>query len=113
LKLLAGKPILLVLARLIFVLRTIGVLTFLLSMASPYDDGIQQEFFRPKSSHVVVRRLPSAVHGIRGSKVVPEVVTSVNRSAMPQLFGSVTPAKVVVSLIPLCFTLVPRSPPLT
>ena len=98
--------------RLGFLLRTIGVVTFLLSVASPYDDGIQQEFFRPRSSHVVFRRLPSAIHGIRKSRVVTEIVARDREFPMPELFASVTPANVLGSLIPLFSTLVPRSPPL-
>jgi hypothetical protein len=54
-------------------LRAVGVVTFLLSVASPYDDAFQQELFRPKSSHVSVTRLPSATTGIRQSGAVPPV----------------------------------------
>jgi hypothetical protein len=93
------------------VLRTIGVITFLLSIASPYDDGIQQEFLRPKSRHVALRRLPSATHGIRKSEVVAQIVVPANKSPMPIWFGSVTSAKVAARLICFCSTLIPRSPP--
>ena len=111
-KLLTGKPLRLDLVRLAFVLRTVGVLTFLLSIASPYDDWIQQEFFRPKSTHVVFRRLPSANHRIRKGNVVTRIATAANKSPKLEWFGSVTRAKVVVSPITLSCTLVPRSPPL-
>ena len=93
-------------------LRTIGVITFLLSIASPYDDGIQQEFLRPKSRHVALRRLPSATHGIRKSEVVAQIVVPANKSPRPIWLSSVRPAKVAVTLIRFCSTLISRSPPL-
>ena len=111
-KLLTGKPLRLDFARLTSLLQVIGVVTFLLSMASRYDDDIQQEFFRTKSTHVVFRRLPSANHGIRRRKVVTQIATPDNKSPMPEWFGCITRAKLIVRLTPLCSTLVPRSPPL-
>jgi hypothetical protein len=94
------------------VLRTIGVITFLLSIASPYDDGIQQEFLRPKSRHVALKRLPSPKPGIRKTTVVAQIVVPANKSQMPKWFGSDAPADVVVKLIRVCSTLIPRSPPM-
>jgi hypothetical protein len=97
--------------RLTSLLRALGVITFILSVASPYDDGIQQEASRPKSPHVVFRRLPPASHGIQKTRVEIRIVTAVSKSLMPKLFDSVTPVTAALSLIPLYSALVPRSPP--
>jgi hypothetical protein len=74
-------------SRLASSLWALGVVTFLLSVVSPYDDAVQQELFRPKSSHVAVRRLPSATTGTRKSGAVPRLsVTAVaNASVMPMV----------------------------
>jgi len=68
-------------------LWALGVVTFLLSVVSPYDDAFQQELLRPKSSHVAVRRLSSAPTGTRKSGAVPRlsVVAVVNSSLVPMV----------------------------
>jgi len=68
-------------------LWAVGVVAFLLSVASPYDDAFQQELFRPKTSHVAVRLLPSAPTGTRRSRAVPRlsVVAVANASVMPMV----------------------------
>lgn len=94
-------------------LRAVGVVTFLLSVASPYDDAVQQEAFRPKSSHVAIKRLPSATTGTHKSAAVPPVsLVSVSKaSAMPVVLRDVEPDTVTLLAIRSRSDLPLRSPP--
>lgn len=100
-------------SRLASSLWAVGVVTFLLSVASPYDDAFQQEVFRPKSFHVAVRRLPSATTCTRKSGVVTQllVATVVNATVMPMALRDVEPD--TATLLAICFrsSLALRSPP--
>jgi hypothetical protein len=94
-------------------LWAVGVVTFLLSVASPYDDAFQQQVFRPKSTHVAVRRLPSATASIRKSGAVPRisVVALANPSTMSVVFGDVEPNTATLLAIRFRSYLALRSPP--
>jgi hypothetical protein len=94
-------------------LWALGVVAFLLSVASPYDDAFQQEVFRPKSTHVAVRRLPSATASTRKSGAVPRisVVALANPSTMPVVFGDVEPNTATLLAIRFRSYLALRSPP--
>jgi hypothetical protein len=100
-------------SRLASLLWAVGVVTFLLSVASPYDDAFQQEVFRPKSIHVAVRRLPSANASTRKSGAVPRisVVALANLSTMPLVFGDVEPNTGTLLAIRFRSDLGLRSPP--
>ena len=99
--------------RLASFLWVVGIVAFLLSIASPYDDGFQQEVFRPKSFHVAVRRLPSATNGTRKGGAVTQllVATVVNATVMPMALRDVEPD--TATLLAICFrtSLTLRSPP--
>jgi len=94
-------------------LWAVGVVTFLLSAASPYDDAFQQEVFRPTSTHVAVRRLPSATASTRKSGAVPRisVVALANPSTIPVVFGYVEPNTATLLAIRFRSYLALRSPP--
>ena len=100
--------------RLASLLRAVGVVTFVLSVGSPYDDAFQQELFRPKSSHVAVRRLPSATTGNRKSGAVPpvSVVSVANVSVMPVVLRDVELDAATLLAIRFRSDLALRSPPL-
>src|ERR1700751_1839083 len=74
-------------SRLASSLWALGVVTFLLSVVSPYDDAFQQELLRPKSLHVAVTRLSAAPTGTRKSGAVPRlsVVAVANPSLVPMV----------------------------
>src|ERR1700756_2978234 len=80
-------------SRLASSLWALGVVTFLLSVVSPYDDAFQQELFRSKSSHVAVKRLPSATTGTRKSGAVPRlsVAAAATASVIPIVLRDVEP----------------------
>jgi|SRR6266436_6627327 len=100
-------------SRLASTLWAVGVVSFLLSVASPYDDAFQQELFRPKSSHVSVRRLPSVPTGTRESGPVPQlsVAAVANASVVPIVFRDVEPGIATPLVIRFRSYLALRSPP--
>src|ERR1700756_2090854 len=100
-------------SRLASSLWAVGVVTFLLSVASPYDDAIQQELFRPKSSHVAVRRLPSVHTGARKIGAVPQlsVAAVANASVLPVVFRDVEPDTATLLAIRFRSYVALRSPP--
>jgi hypothetical protein len=100
-------------SRLASLLWAVGVVTFLLSVASPYDDAFQQEVFRPKSTAVAVRRLPSAITGTRNTGAVTQIsaVAGANASAMPVVLRDVEPDAAIPLAIRFRCSLALRSPP--
>lgn len=94
-------------------LWAVGVVTFLLAVASPYDDAFQQEVFRPKSIDVAARRLPATTASTRKSGVMPRisVVAVANSSPMPVVFGDVEPNTATFIAIRFRSYLTLRSPP--
>jgi hypothetical protein len=98
-------------SRLASLLWAVGVVTFLLSVASPYDDAFQQELFRPKS--VAVRRLPSAITVTRNIGAVTQIsaVAGANASAMPVVLRDVEPDTAIPLAIRFRYSLALRSPP--
>ena len=99
--------------RFVSLLWAVGVVTFLLSVASPYDDAFQQELFRPKSSHVAVTRLPLATTGTRKSGAVPPVsiVFVTNVSVVPVVLRDVELGVARLLAIRFRSDLALRSPP--
>jgi hypothetical protein len=103
-------------SRLASSLWALGVVTFLLSVVSPYDDAFQQELLRPKSFHVAVRRLSSAPTGTRKSGAVPRlsVVAVANPSLVPmvsRVLRDIEPDTATLLAIRFRSCLALRSPP--
>ena len=94
-------------------LWAVGVVTFLLAVASPYDDAFQQEAFRPKSIDVAVERPPATTAGTRKSGVMPRlsVVALANPATMPVVFGDIEPDTPTFIAIRFRSNLALRSPP--
>ena len=99
--------------RLASLLWAVGVVTFLLSVVSPYDDALQQELFRPKPSHVAVKRLPSATTGTRKGGAVPRlsVAAAANASVIPIVLRDVESDIATLLAIRFRSCLALRSPP--
>jgi len=94
-------------------LWAVGVVSFLLSVASPYDDAFQQELFRPKSFHVAVRRLPSVPTGTRksGAPAQLSVAAVANASVGAIAFRDVESGAATLLVIRSRSHLALRSPP--
>src|SRR5262249_5524011 len=80
-------------SKLASLLWAVGLIAFLLSVASPFDDALQQDLFRRKSFYVAVRDLPSATAGTRksGAWMEASVVAVADTSEAPQGLGDVEP----------------------
>jgi hypothetical protein len=93
-------------------LGAVGFVAFLLSVASPCDDSVQQEVLRPKSTHVTVRRLPSVPHATRKRTNATQTLI-IALAHVPVLAEShyVEPQKAIPSSICLGLYLALRSPP--
>ena len=99
--------------RLASLLGAVGIVSFLLSVASPYDDAFQQELFRPKHSHVAVTRLPSTTTGTRksGATTLISIVLVTNVSVLPVVLRDVEPDMATLLAIRFRSDLALRSPP--
>ena len=93
-------------------LWAVGVVAFLLSVASPRDDSVQQEVLRPKSTHVAVRRLPSVPHATRkGTNATQTLIVALAHVPVLSELHHVKPDKAIPSSICLGLCLALRSPP--
>jgi len=63
---------------------TIGIIAFLASVASPYDDALQHEVFQPKSPNIAVNQASLLTSGAR--KIPKATQTLI--VAVANLFGS-------------------------
>jgi len=99
-------------SRLASSLWAVGVVAFLLSVVSPFDDAFQQELFCQKLPHAAVKRLPSAPTGTRRSGVVPRLSVVVSKtSVMPIVLRDVDPGTETLLAIRFRSYLALRSPP--
>jgi hypothetical protein len=93
-------------------LWAVGVVAFLVSVASPYDDALQQEPFRPRSTYVAIRRLPSAPTGTRRIEVVPRLSVVVSKAfVLPMVWREVESDTETLLAIRFRSYLALRSPP--
>jgi hypothetical protein len=93
-------------------LWAVGIVAFLVSVASPYDDALQQEPFRPKSTYVAIRRLPSAPTGTRRIGVVPRLSIVISKAfVLPMVWREVKSDTETLLAIRFRSYLALRSPP--
>jgi len=100
------------LGSLLWVVGVVGFVAFLLSVASPWDDSVQQEVLRPKSTQVAVRRLPSVPYATRkGTNATQTLIVALAHIPVLSELHHVEPDKAIPSSICLGLCLALRSPP--